>query len=100
MAHKTRGTLIIIGGREERTPDSTILRKVSEHVSKGKDKLVITTVATTEPDLADDYVPVFQALGVKNVDVLDVRNRQDAYNPENLEKLDGATMVLDRKSVV
>lgn len=92
MAKATIGTLIIIGGHEDKEDDREILRKVKERVNGGK--LVIATVATRLPEeVAAEYIEVFTKLGVKQIDVLDIRNRQDAYKQENIEKLNDASMI-------
>jgi cyanophycinase len=92
MAKKSIGSLIIIGGHEDKEDDREILRKVKERVNGGK--LVIATVATRLPEeVAAEYIEVFTKLGVKQIEVLDIRNRQDAYKQDNIEKLNDASMI-------
>ena len=92
MKKASVGTLIIIGGHEDKQGDRAILRTVAERVAGGK--LVIATVATTLPEeMAEEYVKVFHELGVKQVDVLDIRYRTQAYDLGNLEKLEDATAI-------
>ncbi len=92
MKKAPAGTLIIIGGHEDKEGDRAILRTVAERVAGSK--LVIATVATTLPEeMAEEYIKVFQELGVKNVDVLDIRNRTQAYDPGNIDKLVDATTI-------
>lgn len=92
MAKSSIGSLIIIGGHEDKEDDQEILKKVKERVNGGK--LVIATAATRLPEeVAAEYVEVFTKLGVKQIDVLDIRNRQDAYKQENIEKLNDASMI-------
>ena len=45
---KTHPTLIVIGGREDKIGDALILREVARHVGTGK--LVVTDVASSDPD--------------------------------------------------
>ena len=86
------GMLIIIGGHEDKQGERTILKAVAERV-RGQ-KLIIATVATTLPEeMAEEYVKVFQRLGVKEIDVLDIRNRAQAYDPANIDKLADAGAV-------
>ncbi|HEX8523165.1 MAG TPA: cyanophycinase [Tepidisphaeraceae bacterium] len=85
---KTKGRLIIIGGREEKRPDRD--RHIVEEVAKAahNGRLIVLTAATQLPEeLWEDYRKVFKELGVKNVELLDVRTREDAYDPKNVEKL-------------
>ena len=92
MAKASAGTLIIIGGHEEKEGARKILNTVKERLDGGK--LVIATVATSVPEeVAAEYTTVFTELGVKKIDVLDIRARPDAYLPENIDKLKDASMV-------
>ncbi len=86
------GTLIIIGGHEDKQSEREILKTVAERVGGGK--LVITAVASSLPEeMSEEYVKVFQELGVKQIDVLDIRNRAHAYDPANVDKLDDAAAI-------
>jgi cyanophycinase len=91
-----RGTLIIIGGHEDKEGDQVILREVCKPVLVGKGKLVLITVATRQPEeMAQDYRAVFEKLGVKEKDfeLLDVRDRGEALSEEKLHILDEAAVV-------
>jgi cyanophycinase len=86
-------TLIIIGGKEDRSADSVILREVAERVGSGK--LVVSTVAIpSNPDgLFEQYEKAFRALGVKHLYKLEINNREEATRESKLRILDGATGV-------
>jgi cyanophycinase len=87
-----KGTLIIIGGHEDKEGDKLILRLLAKHVNGGK--LVVATVASDIPDeVWADYQPLFHSLGVKDVVHLDVSSRGDAKSEEKLRILDGAAGV-------
>ena len=87
-----RPTLIVIGGREDKIGDALILREVARHVGSGK--LVVTAVASSEPDgLFEEYDRVFRKLGTQNVANLEVRSREDARNPKVVSVLDDANAV-------
>lgn len=91
---KAKGTLIIIGGREEKEGDCAILKEVVRRVGKGQ--LVIATVASMVPEeLAADYRKVFKELGLaqKQVHVFDARTREDAYKEEYIELIKKAKVV-------
>jgi cyanophycinase len=61
---------------------------------KDNGRLIVITAATESPEKsADKYIPLFEGLGVKRVDVVDIRDRADAFNEENVEKVKGATAV-------
>ena len=88
-----KGTLVIIGGHEDRTGERTILRAVAERL--GDDgKIVVCTVASAEPDsLWEEYESAFRALGVPHVFRLDIESREDASSPRAMRILEGATGV-------
>lgn len=84
MNKKPKGKLIIIGGHENKTDDRQILETVAKQVIGGP--LVVITVATQSPQaMADEYLKVFHDLGLKHVEILDIRTREDAKNQTNVE---------------
>jgi cyanophycinase len=92
LAKAIPGTLIIIGGHEDKKEDMQILKEVASHAQTSR--LVVTSMASELPDdMWADYQRVFKSLGVKDVKHLDIRSSEDARNPENLKILDGAQTV-------
>jgi len=88
-SRRPRGTLMIIGGHEDKEGDKLILRELVRRLEGGK--LVVATVASSVPDeIWKDYDELFQTLGVKEVVRLDVESRQDATSAEALALLDNA----------
>src|SRR3954468_13496109 len=76
---KTRPTLIVIGGREDKIGDALILREVVRHDGSGK--LVVTTIASSKPQgVFEEYEEVFRRVGLANVHNLGVSNRAEARN--------------------
>lgn len=50
--------------------------------------LILVTVATQQPEeLAAAYRKAFSKLGLKHIEVLDIRTREDARKPENVDKI-------------
>src|SRR5919107_3441824 len=87
-----RGTLVIIGGHEEKEGEALILRAVADRVGDGK--LVVATLATREPEeMFQDYHRAFTALGVKRIEHLDVSSREELLRDPPLEVLDEASVV-------
>ena len=87
-----RGTLIIIGGGERKDAEGTILQEVAGRAGTGK--LVVATIATAEPEEAwKEYRQIFKKLGVKKVEWLDVRVREEGFKEEVLRIQDGATVI-------
>lgn len=96
-----KGILIPVGGAEnkgenpeEESPNGQnkdfiklqILNRFKDELS-GKDPLiVIIPTATSLPEeMGKEYTKVFKKLGLNNIEVLDIRSRQDASKPEVLD---------------
>jgi cyanophycinase len=76
-----KGTLIIIGGKEDKDGNQEILQLVAERAGSGK--LVVATVATDVPDeLWKEYREIFRKLGVRRIEHLDIRTREEALSEE------------------
>ncbi|PYP80627.1 MAG: cyanophycinase [Gemmatimonadetes bacterium] len=88
-----KGTLIIIGGHEDRTDERKILRAVADRL--GDDgKIVVCTVASAEPEsLWEEYETAFRAIGAPHVFRLDIESREEATTPRAMRILEGATGV-------
>lgn len=86
-------TLIIIGGKEDRSADKVILGEVARRIGSGK--LVVSTVAIpSNPEgLFEEYEKAFRALGVKHLYKLEINNRGEATSETKLRILDDATGV-------
>jgi cyanophycinase len=86
------GTLILIGGNEDRSADGCILREVANRVQGGP--LVVATLASDEPDWQwETYGRIFRELGVHDVRHLGAANR------EALTKSDCGDLLVEAKGV-
>ncbi|HYF89569.1 cyanophycinase [Azospirillum sp.] len=86
------GTLIIIGGHEDKEGERLILREVARCLQGGK--LVLATVASHEPEgYADAYRKALADLGVTEVVELYVQDRSETLDPAKLALFDGAAGV-------
>jgi cyanophycinase len=88
-----KGTLVVIGGHEDRKGEKRILRAVADRL--GDDgKIVVCTVASAVPDdLWDEYEAAFRAIGVPHVYRLDIASREEAATTRAMRILEGATGV-------
>lgn len=94
MDIKLSGNLIIIGGAEDKKGKKEILRKVCNCINKDIEMLLIATVATEYPEeAASKYKMAFGNLGVKNIKILDISERKDAYKEENISLIKEASLV-------
>lgn len=107
-----KGKIIIIGGAIDKGSfseaefsdqveknlnffETGILRKIIDESVKGVDSIIeIVPTASRIPEIVgDEYAKAFEYLGVKNVQVLNIRNRQDSMHEEVLERVERADVV-------
>lgn len=87
-----KGTLFIIGGREDKIEGRVILRALAERIGTGK--LVVTTVASEHhEELWEEYEQVFRSLGVKQIEHLTVTHREEPAADKHLTMLQNAKAV-------
>lgn len=99
-----KGTLVSVGGAEDKGTDLEegiivrnrlnffelgILKKITDLISKENPRIEVITSASQIPmEVGENYIDAFQKLGFENVGVLDIRNREDASNPEYLQRIE------------
>jgi cyanophycinase len=94
MEEKVRGSLIIIGGAEDKRGETKILKEVADLVGGANGRLMIMTTATESPqELGNLYRKVFGELGVGYIDVLNINTRDDANLVDNSKRINGSTGV-------
>lgn len=114
--HKTKGELLVpkgkllaIGGKEDKGEDDLKDEQIhntdfkSEEILKrflaelkGNDPLVLVvpTASSVPDEAAKDYIKIFKYLDFTNVQVLDIRNREDAKKPEYFELVEKAAGIM------
>lgn len=55
---------------------------------------IITTASKIPKEVGPEYAKAFQYLGAKNVDVLDIDKREQALNPETIDRIRQADVVM------
>lgn len=88
--------MILIGGHEARDGggERTILKEVSRRVGRAGGRLAIVTVATGRPtELGKLYTRAFKDLGVTQVEVLNVRSREEAEDESAARRVSRASAV-------
>src|SRR3982750_1703802 len=78
------GRLIIIGGHEDKTGEKEILAHVAE-IAKGGRILVPTLASSFADEVWKEYENVFRELGVRDVEHLDIPNRNCAFDAAHVE---------------
>lgn len=86
------GTLIIIGGREDKSGEMKILKKISEHTGNGR-LLIVTAASEVSDQVWQEYFTIFKKLGVKSIEHLYVKQ------PEETHEIDIAEMFKDVTAV-
>jgi len=83
MDEKVAGTLMIIGGAEDKEGDCIILRKLVELSKSREGNIIIMTVATEYPEeIGAEYIDIFKRLGSDGATAIHVYSRHDANNPQ------------------
>lgn len=81
-----------IGGGEDKEKDCLILKEFVRLAGDEKARIVVMTTATDSPEeAAAKYTEVFERLGAKHIEAIDVAQRGDAMKPESVEKVKKAT---------
>ena len=111
MASIPKGKLIIIGGSVDKgsfSVDASDLPKMLKFFEQGilyriiresaKSNLsrieIITTASSIPEEVGGEYVNAFKQLNVLNVGVLNIKTREEANSPENIERLKNADVVM------
>ncbi|MFI5358539.1 MAG: cyanophycinase [Halanaerobiales bacterium] len=91
LTEKARGSLLLIGGAEDKKREKKILKRFSSLVREQGSYLVILTSATIRAgQVGREYQEIFQDLGIDMVRILDIDSRAKAMAPENARILEKA----------
>ena len=89
---RSRGTVILIGGSEDKQGARLILSEVVRRAGPGK--FVVATIASEQPEVQwDRYRRVFQELGVENLFHLSIADRSEVTEESRATMLDDASAV-------
>jgi cyanophycinase len=92
VSNQRKGQLVIIGGAEDKEDKCTVLREFIRCAGGVKAHIAVLTAATSLPrEVGNDYIRVFERLGVEAVEVIDTERREDADRPESLEIIQRAS---------
>ncbi len=80
------GTLIAIGGHEDREGERRILRAVAEALDGGS-LLIVATASRSPEKYVDMYREAFAGIGIDDVQWLAIRERGDAGDPAVLDAI-------------
>jgi len=89
---KKPGTLLIIGGAEDKNGDCLILKDFAARAQRGP-IVIVTAASQVASTLYRDYARIFRRLGLRKVRHLHLEQPEDARDPEVLRLFDHATGV-------
>lgn len=88
------GQLVIIGGAEDKEGDCKILREFVRRAGGVNARIVVMTAATELPkEVGENYVRIFERLGVEDARIVDTVTRDDANSTSFIEAIEKATGV-------
>ena len=91
-ADRPQGQLVIIGGAEDTEGECRILREFIRRAGGVKARIVILTAASSLPgEVGEEYIEIFERLGVERVDVVDTRSPEDANDLHTIRAVVQAT---------
>lgn len=89
---KPSGSLLIIGGHEDKTGKCLILRHFIDMAGGRDSRIVVIATATDEPrSVGNEYRELFSAMGAAAVNIMAVANRETANQKEQAESIKNAT---------
>lgn len=94
MPEAKRGSLVIIGGAEDKRADKAILKEVIKLSGGDNSNIALITTATNSPEEAGlEYKRLFSDLGAKSVAAINITDRESANNLQGLEVLNDASCI-------
>lgn len=94
MPETERGSLVIIGGAEDKRTDKAILKEVIKLSGGENSRIALITTATNSPeDAGREYEKLFGELGASSVVSTNIACRESANNIEGLKILRDATCI-------
>lgn len=88
------GNLIIIGGAEDKNDDCEILKVIVDKTKEKGGTLIVLTAATDYPDeVGASYRRVFNKLGYNNVEIIDIKTRDDAASSGYSDRIEKSSCI-------
>ena len=106
-AMKVKGTLIPIGGNEDKGDRKTHEQYTLEYIETGilsrvvkesggiDAKIIIIPTASSIPvEVGENYIDAFSKLGCTNIHILDIRNKEDSEKEESINLIKTADCIM------
>ena len=89
-----KGTLVAIGGGEDKENDRRVLRRIVEEAKGGAKTVVVVAAASREPvETSRPYLRAFEDMGIPHVRPLDLQSRREVEERRTEERLEEADVV-------
>jgi cyanophycinase len=90
-----KGTLIPIGGGEDKKDHKYVLQRILNETGKKRPKVCVITLATNLPkEVASDYRNAFRTITAGTISVIHFESRIKANSAENIKKVKEADVVM------
>lgn len=94
MKSKLNYDLVVIGGAEDKEGRKKILNEVCDLINKDRDLLLVATIASEiQNEMEDVYDKVFREIGVKNIEFLNIEEREEAYLEKNVDLIKSSKLI-------
>lgn len=88
------GTLMIIGGAEDKKNDCIILKKLIDLANIRGGRIIVLTAATEYPEkIGKEYINVFRRLGAKDIKAVHIQSREDANSIDERKQICQASCI-------
>lgn len=95
IRNEPKGTLIPIGGGEDKEESKEVLKRIIEESGKTYPRICLITLATNHPDKAKEaYRTAFTDLGIREIEIIHFDIRKDADTEENIFKIKNCELIL------
>ena len=85
---KPKGTLVAVGGNEDKEKDLRVLRMIAGLPEGGtKTVEVIPTASEIPREVGQAYIAAFSKIGIGNVHVMDIQDRHHARDPDYVRRI-------------
>ncbi len=89
-----QGILVAVGGNEDKEAELDVLSTILDLPEGGSDVVEIIPTASRIPqEAAGQYLEPFKQLGCTTVNIMDIQSREDAQNPEFVQRILDADVV-------
>lgn len=93
VTKRTVGPLLAIGGAEDKTRDRIILRRFVEMSGDESARIAVIPSASRINNAGEQYRSIFGELGASQVDVLNIRDREDADDEQAVRIIEDSSGV-------